>query len=367
MKTYTYKDLLSVTDSELAPAMTRLSYRYRSMDGSFAYALLARAAVLGCPMAMAIMALLMKRRARSCPKEHRGRRYAWWMWSMVMMVMLQNVKHKVAAVLLGRVPKEQVDEIRGRKLRSDGDGSCLAAKVSRQIETFYRATRRGAANLVRVQQAMDYCLKLYKRHDGAEFYDSGPDDDERDVLKRIGISPKHKEIYFKRDKIEIIKLVDDEVLKQGGQKVGAKNGFALYVLGAKIFVVCEFDKRGVWFAKRSIYPHWSSHNEQTSSPIYGLAKFVSSLSKQLPHADVIGIVAVPTECDIVEMDRGCRDEWSRQGLFCTVISEASIFNKSPALRDFLLARSSGDAGGKWDQDIALVSELREAVVGIRVC
>lgn len=227
-------------------------------------------------------------------------------------------------------------------------------KVDRHLNAPPRTDFCGVFALVLFSTVCTSCVNIY---------DSGPDDDERDVLKRIGISPKHKEIYFKRDKIEIIKLVDDEVLKQGGQKVGAKNGFALYVFGTKIFVVCEFDKRGVWFAKRSVYPHWSSHNEQTSSPIYGLAKFVSSLRKQLPHADVIGIVAVPSACDIVEMDQECVDEWSRQGLFCTVISEASIFNKLPTLRDFLLA---GD-GAKYDQDKVLVSELREAVVGIRVC
>lgn len=359
----TYNDLLAVTDPELASAMTRLACRYRLTDGSFAYALLARAAVLGYPMAMSIMALLMKRRTKGCPKEHRGRCYAWWLWAVVML--LHNIKYKVASALLKRVPQEQVEDIRERKFRSDG--SCLAVeKVARQIETFYRATRRDAANIVRVQQAMDYCLKLYERCEGAEFYGSGPDDEERDVLKRIGISVKrHKKRKVnaaKNDKSEILHAVDDEMMKQGAEKVGEKNGYSLYVLRMKIVVVTAFDKCGIWFAKKSAYPYWSSRDEQVSSPIRAISTFVSSLRKQLPYAEVIGIVAVHPECDIVEMDQGCVDEWSRQGLFCTVISEASFFNKSSALRDFLLARTSGAAGGKWDQDV-LSAELREVAGG----
>lgn len=41
-----YQELYTITNRELAPAMTRLAYRYVETDVSFAYALLIRAAVL---------------------------------------------------------------------------------------------------------------------------------------------------------------------------------------------------------------------------------------------------------------------------------------------------------------------------------
>ena len=94
--------------------MTRLAYRYVETDVSFAYALLARAAVLWCPMAMTIIALLMKRKAGRLPKIHRGYSWSWWSWSVA--ILLHNsTRSKVAEALLKRVPQEMVENIHNWK------------------------------------------------------------------------------------------------------------------------------------------------------------------------------------------------------------------------------------------------------------
>ena len=105
-----YQELCTITNRELAPAMTRLAYRYVETDVSFAYALLARAAVLWCPMAMTIIALLMKRKAGRLPKIHRGYNWSWWSWSVA--ILLHNsTTNKVAEALLKRVPQDMVKNI----------------------------------------------------------------------------------------------------------------------------------------------------------------------------------------------------------------------------------------------------------------
>jgi hypothetical protein len=113
-----YEELCTITNRELGPAMTRLAYRYVETDVSFAFALLIRAAVLWCPMAMTIIALLMKRKAGRLPKIHRGYSWAWWSWSVA--ILLHNsTTSKVAEALLKRVPQEMVKNIHDWKFCSE--------------------------------------------------------------------------------------------------------------------------------------------------------------------------------------------------------------------------------------------------------
>lgn len=353
-----YNEVCVIDNHELAPAMTRLAYRYVETDVSFAFALLARAAVLWCPMAQTIISLLMKRRAGRMPKTHRGYSWSWWSWSVA--ILLHNsTLNKVAAALLKRVPQEMVKNIYNWKFCSEHSWMVFT-KMERMIESFYQMSKSDTSN---VQAAMATCEKAYRSKYGIAFFNpSQSDRDENRVLELLDLTEKHpsrrkrkaeKERIVDKPK-EMSEIIDESIHELCGESITWRtiegSVYSIHSLKGKIFIGTEFDKTGIWFAKASSRPRWSSHNESIPSPVHRLYSFVRFVRDRVPQTiGIVSFVALKRECDIVEMDEGCIAEWQSQGLFCVRASEeqSSLVqfrsqDAFPIFKDFLISKVDND-------------------------
>ena len=332
-----YNDLCAIDNRALAPAMTRLAYRYVETDGAFAFALLTRAAVLLCPMAMTIIALLMKRRAGRMPKIHRGYSWAWWSWSVA--ILLHNsLLNKVAAALLKRTPQEMVKNIYNWKFCSE-NSSMVIFKMGEMIEAFYQFSKDDTS---KVQSAMATCEKAYMSKYGVAFFNPLLSDrDETRVLEVLGLfvkQPSRRKQKVKKKIVDEFKemneIIDESIHELGGVTVSRRiiEGMMLsmHCLKGKIYIGIECDKTGTWFVKAYSRPRWSSHNESIPSPIHRLYSVGRFLRERVPQTiDIVLFVAIKRECDIVEMDEGCIEEWQQQGLFCV-----RTFEEKPSFAQF---------------------------------
>ena len=353
-----YNEVCVIDNHELATAMTRLAYRYVEKDVAFSFALLVRAAVLCCPMAMTIIALLMKRRAGRMPKIHRGYSWTWWSWSVAILIH-NSTLNKVAATLLKRTPQEMVKNIYNWKFCSKY--SCMVSiKMLRMIEAFYQMSKNDTS---KVQSAMATCEKAYRSKYGAAFFNpSQPDRDETRVLEFLGLVVKPSRRKRKVAKKEIVnkpkkmnEIIDETIHELGGETIIRRTiedvAFSIHCLKGKIFIGAEFDKTGTWFAKACSRPRWSSHSESIPSPVYRLCSFVRFLRERAPQiVDIVSFIAFNRECDIVEMDEGCIDEWQRQGVFCVrALEETSSLaqfrsqDAFPTFKEFVKSKVDNDS------------------------
>ena len=342
-----YKKLCEVTNRELAPAMTRLAFRYVDEDTPLAFALLARAAVLWCPMAMSIIALMMKRRAGRLPQVHRGYRWAWWSWSVA--ILLHNsAMNKVAAALLKRIPQEMVKNIHDWKFCSEHSWMVFS-KMERMIEAFYQMTMD---NPSAVRKPMTTCGKLYRSKYGVDFFDpSKANKEEKQVLETLGIGvkpPRKRHEVVKKTIIGKPKAIDvnvDEIMRRlGGETIGRRVldglGVSLHYLNGKVYLCVEFDRTGIWFAKAYFRPYWCSSNGGAPSPINKLFMLVRFFRQQLAKGvDVIPVAVFKRGCDVLEMDEGCREGWISQGLFCVCDGPHRFYDTFPGLEEFLMSKS----------------------------
>ena len=357
-----YKELCMINNRELAPAMTRLAYRYVETDVSFAYALLIRAAVLWCPMAMTIIALLMKRKAGRLPKIHRGYSWAWWSWSVA--ILLHNsTTSKVAEALLKRVPQEMVKNIHDWKFCSEYSWMVFE-KIERMICAFYQLTKEDPS---KVFAAMTICGKTYRNKYGVDFFNPlQPDKEEMQILELLGLIAKPswkrmrkvvKEEIVDKPK-EVYEIIDEAIHGLGGETVTRKVvdgfGFSVHYLNGKVFLSTEFEKTGIWFAKAYFRPRWSSSSESVPSPVFMLYSLLRFFRERLPRAvDVISFVAFKPDCNVVEMDERCLDGWKHHGVFGVFASERPRFfshvgtekEMFPSLDDFLKAQIGNDNPG----------------------
>ena len=350
-----YQELCTITNRELAPAMTRLAYRYVETDVSFAYALLARAAVLWCPMAMTIIALLMKRKAGRAPKIHRGYSWSWWSWSVA--ILLHNsTTSKVAEALLKRVPQEMADNIHNWKFCSEHSWMVFT-KMEQMIYAFYQLTKEDTS---KVLAAMATCGKTYRGKYGVDFFDPlQPDKEETGILKLLGLvakpSRKKRQKIAKKEIIdkpkEMYEIIDEAIYGLGGETVTRRvvDGFefSIYYLNGKVLLSTEFGRTGIWFAKAYFRPRWSSACEYVTSPVFKLYSLLRFFRERLPQAvDVISFVAFKRDCDVVELDERCIDGWNRQGVFGVFASERPRFlshfrteeDVFPSLNEFLVSK-----------------------------
>jgi len=354
-----YQELCTITNRELAPAMTRLAYRYVETDVSFAYALLARAAVLWCPMAMTIIALLMKRKAGRLPKIHRGYSWSWWSWSVA--ILLHNsTRSKVAEALLKRVPQEMVENIHNWKFCSEHSWMVFT-KMERMIYAFYQLTKEDAS---RIMAAMTTCVRAYRSKYGVAFFNPlQPDKEEMQILELLGLvakpSRKKRQKITKKEIIakpkEMYEIIDEAIYGLGGETVTRRvvDGFgcSIHYLNGKVLLSTEFGRTGIWFAKTYFRPRWSSSSESVPSPVFRLYSLLRFFRERLPQAvDVISFVTFKRDCDLVEMDERCIDGWKHHGVFGVFTSERPRFlshirteeDMFPSLNEFLVSKVGKD-------------------------
>ena len=200
-------------------------------------------------------------------------------------------------------------------------------KMERMIESFYQMSKSDTSN---VQAAMATCEKAYRSKYGAAFFNpSQPDRDETRVLEFLGLVVKQpSRRKRKAEKEEIVnkpkkmnEIIDETIHELGGETIIRRTiedvAYSIHCLKGKIFIGAEFDKTGTWFAKACSRPRWSSHSEFIPSPVHRLYSFVRFVRERVPQTiGIVSFVALKRECDIVEMDEGCIDEWQRQGVFC---------------------------------------------------
>lgn len=368
-----YKKLCEITNRELAPTMTRLAFRYVDEDTPLAFALLARAAVLWCPMAMSIIALMMKRRAGRLPKVHRGYRWAWWSWSVA--ILLHNsAMNKVAAALLKRVPQEMVKNINNWKFCSEHSWMVFS-KMERMIEAFYQMTKDDPSA---VRKSMSTCGKLHRSKYGIDFFDSSrASKEEMQVLTTLGIgvkTPRKRHEVVKKAIIGKPKAIDvnvDEIMRRlGGETIGRRVldglGVSLHYLNGKVYLCVEFDRTGIWFAKAYFRPYWCSSNGGAPSPINKLFMLVRFFRQQLAKGvDVIPVAVFKRGCDVLEMDEGCREGWISQGLFCVCDDPYRYDDTFPSLEEFLVSRGDNDISvATTSEHKSLSIELRNMLANI---
>lgn len=341
-----YRKLCEITNRELAPAMTRLAFRYVDEDTSLAFALLARAAALWCPMAMIIIALMMKRRAGRLPKVHHGYHWAWWSWSVA--ILLHNsAMNKVAAALLKRIPQEMVKNIYDWKFCSKHSWMVFS-KMERMIEAFYQITKDDSSAVLK---SMSTCGKLHRSKYGIDFFDSSrASKEEKQVLTRLGIGvkpPRKRHEVVKKAILGKPKAIDfnvDEIMRRlGGETIGRRVldglGVSLHYLNGKVYLCVEFYRTGIWFAKAYFRPYWCSSNGGAPSPINKLYILVRFFRQQLAKGvDVIPVAVFKRGCDVLEMDEGCREGWISQGLFCVCDEPYRYDDTFPGLEEFLMSK-----------------------------
>lgn len=377
-----FHELCTITNRELAPAMTRLAYRYIETDVLFAYALLARAAVLWCPMAMTIIALLMKRKAGRLPKIHRGYSWSWWSWSVA--ILLHNsTTSKVAEALLKRVPQNMVKNIHEWKFCSEYSWMVFE-KIERMICAFYQLTKDDPS---KVFAAMTTCGTTYRSKYGVDFFNPlQPDKEEMQILELLGLvekpSRKKRQKIAKKEIIdkpkEMYEIIDDAIHGLGGETVARRvvDGFAfsIHYLNGKVFLSTEFEKTGIWFAKAYFRPRWSSSGESVPSPVFRLYSLLRFFRERLHRAvDVVSFVAFKRDCDVVEMDERCIDGWKHHGVFGVFTSERPRFlsyirteeDKFPSLDEFLVSKVGKDMSEPIKLECrSLSTELKKALEDI---
>ena len=368
-----YKKLCEVTNRELAPAMTRLAFRYVDEDTPLAFALLARAAVLWCPMAMSIIALMMKRRAGRLPQVHRGYRWAWWSWSVA--ILLHNsTMNRVAAALLKRIPREMVKNIHDWKFCSEHSWMVFS-KMERMIEAFYQMAKDDPSA---VRKSMTTCGKLYRSKYGVDFFDpSKANKEEKQVLETLGIGvkpPRKRHEVVKKTIIGKPKAIDvnvDEIMRRlGGETIGRHVldglGVSLHYLNGKVYLCVEFDRTGIWFAKAYFRPYWCSSNGGAPSPINKLYIFARFFRERLTQGvDVIPVVVFKRGCYVLEMDEGCREGWISQGLFCVCDDPYRYDDTFPGLEEFLMSKVGNDTSVPTPMGGDNIStELKNLLMGI---